>query len=154
MQFSVPQYIQVKQRIIGPLTLYQFLWLAGGFFLSFLCFLRFKFWLSFPLALIFMSASACFALIEINGQPLLKIFGYFIKYQLNPHIYFWQREKETEEIAIKQTRLELEKGLALKQLAKKLLFAPRLPKKKEETTYQVFRGKYGERKIGKRVDYL
>ncbi len=103
MQFSVPQYIQVKQKIIGPLTLSQFGWLALGFAVSFFSFFRFKPWLSFPLALISITISICFAFIEINGQPLSKIFSFFLKFQLSQKIYFWERRESIEEIIIKET---------------------------------------------------
>ena len=35
MQFSVPQFVEVEDKIIGPLTLKQFLVLLGGGFVVF-----------------------------------------------------------------------------------------------------------------------
>ena len=38
MQFQVPQFIDVENKIIGPLSLRQFLYLAGAGLISFMLF--------------------------------------------------------------------------------------------------------------------
>lgn len=96
MQFQVPQNIDMEDKIIGPLTLIQFLYLLAGGVIVYLLFLSFKssfiFWLlGLPLALV----SLALAFLKIQDQPL----SYFIKagliYLSRPKIRLWQRQGMT-----------------------------------------------------------
>ena len=60
MRFQVPQFIEIEDKIFGPLTIKQFIYIAGG---AGLCFILFRFlvrpkadflW-SFPLSNILLS---------------------------------------------------------------------------------------------------
>lgn len=73
-QFVVPQFIEVEDKIIGFVTVRQFLILLSGGVTIFL-FFRFADFALFVLALILIGAlSLVFAFVKINGQP----FHYFI----------------------------------------------------------------------------
>ncbi len=160
MQFLVPQYIQVKERIIGPLTLIQFLWIGGAIGLAILLFpfLYLGLWLF--LATIIVSTAAALSLIEINGKPLFKIAGYALKYYWNPQVYLWKREISEEEfvlpeVKIKKIKKELKKQTALIHLREKILIQQSIPIriKKPKPVYQVYRKITGEREVARRVDY-
>lgn len=93
MQFQVPQNIDMEDKIIGPLTLIQFLYLLGGGVACYLLFLSFKtsfiFWvLALPIALLALAL----AFLKIQDQPL----AYFIKagliYLSRPKKRIWQRQ--------------------------------------------------------------
>lgn len=93
MQFQVPQGIELEDKIIGPLTLIQFLYLLVGGIIDYLLFLSLKgsflFWLfGLPIALIALAL----AFLKIQDQPL----SYFIKsgfiYLTRPKIRLWQRQ--------------------------------------------------------------
>ena len=51
MQYNIPQFVDVEDKIIGPLTLKQFLTLLGGGLLVFL------FWSMFKVSLYFFAAT-------------------------------------------------------------------------------------------------
>ncbi len=93
MQFQVPQFIETEDKIVGPLTLTQFLYIAAGGGLCFILFffLQTPIWLFF--VLLIMPASVSLAFVKINGQSLptvlLAAFGYYWK----PRFYVWQREE-------------------------------------------------------------
>jgi hypothetical protein len=162
MQFQVPQYYEVKEKIVGPLTLQQFLYIAAACGLSFLLFFVFQLWLWFMVSVILVGGASALALIEINGQSLTKILISAFFYYWKPRIYFWQREAEKEEIVLPeevQQIEEIKKDLSFQQRIKSLgqkILTSRSPLPGEKPTtqniqerYQVFR----KRNVAKRVDY-
>lgn len=91
MQFAVPQFIDIEDKIIGPLTLKQFFYLAGGagFFLVLFFILRLA-WaivLSFPVVV----ASFALAFLKIDEVPLPKFLASFIRYAFKPQEYLWKK---------------------------------------------------------------
>ena len=119
MQFQVPQNIEMEDKIVGPLTLIQFLYLIFGGIVVYLLFLGTKgswiFWLfGTPIALIALALT----FLKIQDQSL----SYFIKagliYLSRPKVRIWQRH-----------------GLVLpvvQNIPKKTKTAAPLPKKKIE----------------------
>jgi hypothetical protein len=92
MQFNVPQFTDVEDKVIGPFTLKQFLLLLGGAVLVVILWYFFKLWvvigLGAPLILILLAS----ALIKINGRPLPQIFIAWLKYFSGPKIFIWKRK--------------------------------------------------------------
>ena len=93
MQFKVPQNIDLEDKIVGPLTLIQFLYILGGgvtiYLLYFGLHAGFLFWLvSIPIAVIALAL----AFLKIQDQPL----SYFIKAGLiflsRPKTRVWRRQ--------------------------------------------------------------
>ena len=73
MQFQVPQFVDVEDKIVGPLTLKQFLYIGGAVGLSMLLFFIVKLWLWLILSIFMISGAVALAMIKINGQPLIRI---------------------------------------------------------------------------------
>jgi hypothetical protein len=90
MQFQVPQFIDVEDRIFGPLTLRQFLYLAAAGALSFFLFfiLTTKLWIG--LTAVFVGIAAALAFVKINGQSLPVMAGYMLRFLWLPKFYIWR----------------------------------------------------------------
>ncbi|TAN33534.1 PrgI family protein [Patescibacteria group bacterium] len=91
-QFTVPQFIDVEDKIFGPITTRQFIILLAGSLLIFLSFKLADMALFIFLTALFGGLSLTFAFVKINGQP----FHYFI---LNiagtarrPSLRIWQKK--------------------------------------------------------------
>ena len=95
MRFQVPQFIEVEDKIFGPLTLKQFIYMAGGGGLSFLVY---AFLDSFPLAVvpivIIMSISAAFSFYKINNKSFVAVVEAGFKYYLGSKLYIWKKEEK------------------------------------------------------------
>lgn len=92
-QYQVPQFIEVEDKIFGPFTLRQFIYLAGG---GGACLLMFSFlplYLTILLGIPVMALAAGLAFFQINGRPLIyameHAFGYFTGHKL----YLWQQRE-------------------------------------------------------------
>lgn len=73
-QFVVPQFIDVEDKIIGPITVRQFIILLSGFLLIGLEYKLFDFSLFIVSALFVFALTGIIAFLKINGRP----FHYFI----------------------------------------------------------------------------
>jgi len=91
MRFEVPQFIEIEDKIFGPLTWRQFVYVGGGIGAAVAMFLvlPFIFFVLFgiPLALI----SAALAFFPVNSRP----FSYFLQaiydYFRNKRLYLWRQ---------------------------------------------------------------
>lgn len=122
MQFQVPQNIDLEDKIVGPLTLIQFLYVLGGALIDYFLFQSlaqdyFGLFLvaGIPIALI----SLGLAFFKIQDQPLSHFLTVGLVYMTKPKLRIWNRQthfspilteppvKETPEItAIPKHHLE------------------------------------------------
>jgi len=108
-QFTVPQFIDVEDKIIGPVTVRQFIiMILAGFFL----FLEYKLsdfsfflFLGVPTILFF----AVLAFVRINGMPFHYFILNFIQTFKKPKIRIWARSDEVrhehQQVKTADTRL-------------------------------------------------
>lgn len=93
MQFQVPQFIEVEDKIFGPLTFRQFVYIAGGAGIAYIIWRALPFYLGAPLAALLGGLGLALAFFQYNGQPFIvaleHIFFYFIKSKL----YLWSNEQ-------------------------------------------------------------
>jgi len=99
MKFQVPQFIDIEDKIFGPLTIKQFIYIAGG---GGLCFILYRFLpliITIPLGIIVIGFSLAMAFYQVNNKPLIYVlqsaFGYFFSSKL----YLWKRKDESPEKA-------------------------------------------------------
>jgi hypothetical protein len=111
-QYQVPQFIEVEDKIFGPLTLRQFIWLAGGAGLCLLFFTLLPIYLSFLLAIPVVAASAALAFYQINGRPLIDAVEHGFNYLVSSKLYLWKQrtpDAPKEAVAVKPTALPVPK---------------------------------------------
>lgn len=92
-QYQVPQFITVEDRVIGPLTIAQSLYLGAGAML--IVFLRmflasFFFW---PLAVLIAALCGGLAFLKINERSFPVIMKSAVTYLLRPRLYLWKKEQ-------------------------------------------------------------
>ena len=105
-QFQVPQFIETETKIVGPLTLKQFLYIGVAALTSFFLFFVLQLWLWFIVSAILGTAAAALAFIKFNGRPLPAILKSMVSYLWQPRMYLWQRE----DAALKLTEIQLPKS--------------------------------------------
>ncbi len=94
MRFEVPQFIEVEDKIVGPLTWRQFIYIAGGTGIL----VVFYFSLPFILFAIFglpLGALAGFlAFHRINNRPFSVFLESFVSYMRKGKLYLWRKDRE------------------------------------------------------------
>lgn len=96
MKFQVPQFIETETKLIGPLTLKQFLWLASGGALLFLLFLTLNKFIFFIIAIPIGATSTALAFVKIGNIPLMNYALYGVMYFFNPKQYIFKKEEKSD----------------------------------------------------------
>jgi len=109
MQFQVPQFIDVEDKVVGPFTWKEFVYLAGG---AGVCILAFKIIPSFFLAIIVASPFVILSLLltfyKINERPFINVFQSMLTYLISKKKYVWTPPKQDpnkKAVQIKQQEL-------------------------------------------------
>ena len=97
MQYPVPQFIEVESKIIGPLSLKQFLYLVGGVAICVILNFFLKLGAVIILGIFIMGFVGALAFLKINGQPFSKILKSMIQFSFGPRIYVWKKTKTTNQ---------------------------------------------------------
>lgn len=97
-QFTVPQFIEVEDKILGPITIRQFLILLAGTILIFLGVRFGDYSLKIASIVVVGGSSLVLAFVKVNGQPfhyfMLNIFGTLRK----PGLRVWAKDYTREEL--------------------------------------------------------
>ncbi|MEY2664406.1 MAG: hypothetical protein RIT04_214 [Candidatus Parcubacteria bacterium] len=92
MRFQVPQFIEVEDKIFGPLTLKQFIYLAGGAGLSFVMYTLLPFYIAIFAIILIMGFSSALAFYKINKRfPFVYIVEAAAKYYFGAKLYIWKK---------------------------------------------------------------
>lgn len=94
MRFQVPQFIEVEDKIFGPLTLKQFIYLAGGGALSFILYKFFPFYVAVLFIAPTVGLALALAFYKVNNKPFIVIMEAAVKYFVGNKLYIWKKEKE------------------------------------------------------------
>ena len=94
MQFQVPQFIDVEDKIFGPFTVKQFVYLAGAVGVIFILnsFLPFIFAILIGGPIIALGLALAFY--KVNNQPFIKIVEASLRYILGSRLYIWKKEQK------------------------------------------------------------
>jgi len=91
MMFSVPQFIDVEDKIAGPLTWKQLLWMIGMGAILLTLFGIFDTTLSIMLSIPIVLLFCAMAFYKPNGFPMTTFIGNFVLYLFRPKMAVWER---------------------------------------------------------------
>jgi hypothetical protein len=102
LEFQVPQFTEIEDKVVGSLTIKQFLYLAGGGGAIFIMYgLTGSIILAIILGAPFAAIAAALAFYKYNEQPFIKVMENFIKFNFTDKIYIWKQPKpEKKEAAV------------------------------------------------------
>ncbi|MGH7141280.1 MAG: PrgI family protein [Minisyncoccia bacterium] len=93
MQYKVPQFIEVEDKLFGPLTLKQFLYLAaaGGVTLAFITLLPLI--VAIALSTPFIALGVALAFYRVNDRPLIVAAEHAFNFFLHGRLYLWKQRQ-------------------------------------------------------------
>lgn len=94
MNFNVPQFIDIEDTILGPLTLKQFLLLIGGGAVVALLWWAFKLWFVILIGGPLIAAILASIFVKINGRSLPAIFSAWLGFHTKPKFYIWKKDNK------------------------------------------------------------
>lgn len=108
MQFRVPQFIDIEDKLFGPLTFKQFAYLAGGAGLIYILYRL----LPLVIAIIFIipvgGLTFLLAFYKMNGKPFIFYLQAGLSYFISSKLYIWKQrlvkpgDKKEEEVVPEQ----------------------------------------------------
>lgn len=103
MRFEVPQFIEIEDKIIGPLTWKQFVYLAGGVGLCIIFILNLNFIIAVILSLPVIGLVGALAFHRVNNRPFSIFLESAVAYFTHSRLYIWRKEGTQTIIAKNET---------------------------------------------------
>lgn len=97
MRYQVPQFIDVEDKIFGPLTFKQFVYVAGSAGMSFVIYKFLPIVLSLPIILAVMGFGLALAFYKVNNKPFITMVESAIKYWGASKLYIWKKLQKKPE---------------------------------------------------------
>lgn len=116
MQFQVPQFIEIEDKIFGPLTLKQFVYLAGGVGASVALFIYIPFkMVSIILIIPILAFSLALAFYKMNGKSFIDIVESAFYFYIGEKLYIWKKADKKPEAKLSD---EVQKAKSLVSVPK------------------------------------
>jgi len=110
-QFTVPQFIDVEDKILGPITGRQFIILLAAFVASGIAYKLAEFITFVFLSLFFLISAGILAFLKINGQPFHLFILNVIQTLKKPKLRIWHNQyAKTRKELIEQEAPEIKKA--------------------------------------------
>ncbi len=93
MQFQVPQFIDVEDKIFGPFTFKQFIYLLGGAGGSFVLWKLLPFYIAIPLIIPIATLALALTFYKVNNRPFISIMESAFNYYIGAKLYVWKQKQ-------------------------------------------------------------
>ena len=93
MRFEVPQFIEVEDKIFGPFTWRQFVYLMGGGGIAVVLFLTTNFIVFVIVGLPFAGLAFLLAFYPVNNRPFSVFLEAAVTFYSNSKLYLWRKKK-------------------------------------------------------------
>jgi len=91
MRFSVPQFIEIEDKIFGPLTLKQALYIAGAAGVALAAYTRLGFMWAILLGTPVGILAFALAFVKVNDRPFVSTFYAAVFYYIKNKLYLWKK---------------------------------------------------------------
>jgi len=91
LQFKVPQFIDVEDKLFGPFTFRQFAYIIGGAGLAFVIYKLLPIWISIFLIIPVVALSGLLVFYKINEKPFIYYLQAGISYLISGKLYIWKQ---------------------------------------------------------------
>lgn len=98
MKYVVPQFIDVEDKILGPITTRQFVILLVTGFFGFIAYKLFDFGLFLLIAIVLTILGGILAFMRVNGQPFHYFLLNLVQTFRKPGLRVWDKELDTFEL--------------------------------------------------------
>ena len=124
MNFQVPQFIEIEDKIFGPLSFKQFLYVAGSAGLGFIIYSFLPIYLAIIPIIAVVGFGLALAFFQVNNRPFIFAVESFLRYLIASKLYIWKKDdavknnkKDISDVAIKSPTVPRLAHSKLKDLA-------------------------------------
>jgi len=91
MQFQVPQFIEIEDKVFGPFSFKQFIYIIGSVGVAFILYVYLPTFIALVPMILVVSLGFSLAFYKINNRPFVFILQSMIKYYINRKLYLWKK---------------------------------------------------------------
>jgi len=95
MEYQVPQFIEVENKVIGPLTLKQFIYIAGTAGLCIVYVFYTPLVIAVLLAIPTVALGVSLAFYKVNGKPFIQVLEAGFNYYTGAKFFLWKHKAPT-----------------------------------------------------------
>jgi hypothetical protein len=125
MQFKVPQFIDVEDKLFGPFSFRQFAYMLGGGGMAFVAYKLLPIWISIFLILPIVGLSLLLIFYKINNKPFIYYLQASLSYLVSSKLYVWKqrlvkpgtKNEDAEEIKEPTSLVPMSRSSSLKDLS-------------------------------------
>jgi len=111
MQFQMPRFLDIEDKVIGPLTFKQFIYLGGGLGLAYVAYSYLGLTFGFVFIGLFLFLGISLSFWKPNNRPAIVMFQAFLNHYTKSRMYVWQRPTKAERIKKTEKEIKPEKTL-------------------------------------------
>ena len=94
MRFSVPQFIDVEDKIFGPLTLKQGIYVLGSVGITVAMFVKFGLLVAAIVGIPILFLAFLLAFVKVQGRPFIHMLYSVSFYAIKSKLYLWKKTKK------------------------------------------------------------
>src|SRR5262249_32308336 len=98
MQFQVPQFIEVEDKIFGPLTFKQFVYVFGGLGACYILYRILPIYISAPFIALIGALAAGLAFFQFNGRPFIIALENGFFFLIRGKLYLWDNTRKQKKV--------------------------------------------------------
>lgn len=96
MRFEIPQFIDVEDKLFGPFSFKQFLYLAGGAGMIYTLIRILPLVIAIPISIPIGGFALALVFYRPNDRPFMKMVESAINYFVKARFYLWQQKPQTK----------------------------------------------------------
>jgi hypothetical protein len=92
VRFQVPQFIDIPDKLFGPLTVKQFVYLVGGGGMIYIVYQYLPFYVAVFVIAPVVALSLALAFLKVNNKPFIFTLQAAILYAFGARLYLWKKQ--------------------------------------------------------------
>lgn len=102
MRFQLPQFIDIEDKIFGPFTFKQFIYLAGGAGASYAIYKVLPIYISVLLILPILGSAIALTFLKVNGKPFVDTLQAWFIFTFKSKLFIWKQRRPEKKKAVEK----------------------------------------------------
>ena len=103
MRYELPQFINIEDKIFGPFTFFQFIYLGGGAGLSYVLWQILPMIIAVIIIVPIIGLSLALAFYKVNGRPFIFVMQSALSHAFKSKFYLWKKGTHKTTLSPKRT---------------------------------------------------
>jgi hypothetical protein len=92
MRYQIPQFINIEDKVFGPFSFKQFIYLGGSAGIAFMLWRALPTFIAIPLIVVVAGLGLTLAFYKVNDRPFIHLLQSLFVYMFRSKIYLWRKQ--------------------------------------------------------------